>query len=243
MASGDCPDRFPTTMWNELLVAKNPDDPQQVLAMNRLISGYWRPVFFYLRTKGMPVQQAEDLTQEFFLRFIERRWLAPADPSRGRFRTFLLTVLSRFVADQSPARTTRQNGFEQQLVPISALVGSKERSFEPPDTETAEQVFMRQWARAVIRNVRRRLKGWCEDNGRPDWYRVFAAFNLPDAGDSRVTQEAVSEQLKISRDQVRYALSQTNDKFAELLQGEIAEQVDSPEEVGLEIQELQELLG
>ena len=243
MASGDCPDRFPTTIWNELLVAKDPDDPEQVLAMNRLISGYWRPVFFYLRTKGMPVEQAEDLTQEFFLRFIERQWLAPVDPSRGRFRTFLLTVLSRFVADQSPARTTLQNSFEQRLVPISALVSDKERSFEPPDTETAEEVFMRQWARAVIRNVRRRLKGWCEENGRPDWYRVFAAFNLPDATDSRVTQEAVSQQLKISRDQVRYALSQTNDKFAELLRAEIAEHVDSPEEVGREIQELQELLG
>lgn len=234
--------RFPTTAWTVLLAAKDPGNPESLVAMNRLISGYWRPVFYYLRARGKPVQQAEDLTQDFFLRFVERKWLAPADPSRGRFRSFLLTILSRFVADRSPKRAPRQSGFEQQLVPISALVGDKERSFEPSDSETPEDVFMRQWARAVVGNVRRQLKFWCEDNGRPDWYRVFAAFNLHADAGPRMTQEGVATKLNLSRDQVRYALAQTNRQFVDLLRAEIADQVGSSSDIGEEILELERLL-
>lgn len=239
MSSPHASARFPTTTWSALLAAKDRANPESLTAMNRFISAYWKPVFCYLRARGKPVQQAEDLTQEFFLRFVEREWLAPADPSRGRFRSFLLTILSRFVADQSPRRAPKQSGFEQRLVPISALMGERERSFEPSDTETPEEVFMRQWARAVIGNVRRRLKTWCEENGRPDWYRVFAAFrdSVP-----RVTQDGIAGELRLSRDQVRYALERTKEEFIDLLRAEIADQVGASADVGEEIQELQRLL-
>lgn len=243
MSSPQASARFPTTTWTALLAAKDGESPEAVAAMNRFISAYWRPIFCYLRARGKPLQDAEDLTQEFFLRFVERDWLAPLDPSRGRFRSFLLTLLSRFVADQSPKRAPRQNSFEQRLVPITALMGEKDRTFEPSDTETPEEVFMRQWARAVIRNIRRRLRIWCEDSGRPDWYRVFAAFNLDGGLGPRVTQEEVARKLGLTRDQVRYALQRTEEQFVGLLRAEIADQVGSSADTGEEIQELERLLG
>jgi hypothetical protein len=122
-------------------------------------------------------------------------------------------------------------------------MGEKDRIFEPSDTETPEEVFMRQWARAVIGNVRRRLRIWCEDSGRPDWYRVFAAFNLHGDLGQRVTQEEVAKKLGLTRDQVRYALDRTEEQFVGLLRAEIADQVGSSAEIGEEIQELERLLA
>ncbi len=181
--AGD-PDAFPSTMWGYVEAAKHPDEAGYLDAVNRFTTAYWKPVFCFLRGRGYSVPQAEDLTQEFFLTFLQRGWLQPADPQRGRFRNFLLTILCRFVSDRGPERSTRQSQFEQRLVPISALVREEDLSFEPSNGETPEEIFMRQWAEAVIAAVVRRLEAWCLQKGRPDWYRVFAAACL-DQGDSR----------------------------------------------------------
>lgn len=88
--------------------AQDRDDPACMEATSRCIAAYWWPVFYFLRAKGYPLHRAEDLTQEFFLRFCQRGWIEPADPQRGRFRTFLLTILTRFLADQGTERAPRQ---------------------------------------------------------------------------------------------------------------------------------------
>jgi RNA polymerase sigma-70 factor (ECF subfamily) len=235
--------QFPTTTWSLLEAAADRQSPEFLAAMNRFAAGYWKPVFYYLRARGYAFQDAEDLTQAFFVRFLERDWLVSVDPARGRFRSFLLKVLSRFAADQGSKRAPRQAGFEQQLVAVSALVGDGERSFEPPDTETPDEIFMRHWARAVIANVNRRLKVWCEANGRPDWYRVFAAFNLAAGNQDRATQQGLARKLNLTRDQIRYALEQTKQQFVELLRSELAEQNDSSADLDEEIRELERLLG
>src|SRR4051812_15632506 len=103
--------RFPTTAWSVLRDLPDRESPEFRAAMDPLIAAYWRPVVAFLRARGHPVHEAEDLTQAFFARAFERDWLRRADPARGRFRTFLLAVLARFVADQGPKRASRQQGF------------------------------------------------------------------------------------------------------------------------------------
>jgi hypothetical protein len=100
---------------------------------------------------------------------------------------------------------------------------------------------MRQWAWAVVHSVRRQLRIWCEDHGRPDWYQVFSAMNFPEPG-AKLTQQTLAEELKISRDQVRYALETAEKRFVELLREEVADQVGSSADVDAEIRELQSLL-
>jgi RNA polymerase sigma-70 factor (ECF subfamily) len=95
--------QFPTTTWNMVLAAKDRQSAGYLDAMNRCIAGYWKPVFYFVRSRGYPLERAEDLTQEFFLQFMDREWIRRADPQRGRFRTFLLTVLVRFLSE-SPSR-------------------------------------------------------------------------------------------------------------------------------------------
>jgi len=242
MAS-DSSAQFPTTAWNMVLAAKDSASPEYLDAMNRCIAGYWKPVFYFMRSRGYPLHRAEDLTQEFFLRLMERAWIRRADPGRGRFRTFLLTILTRFLSDKSPPRAPKQKQFDQRLVSISALLGDQERSFEPPDNQTPEEIFMKQWAKAVISNVRRQLEVWCFQKNRPDWYKVFCAVYFPRAGAARATQQALAERFHLTRDQVRYALEEVNRQFARLLRAEVADQVDSPAELDAEIAELQQLLA
>src|SRR5207249_1760000 len=103
--------RFPSTAWSCVRTAQDPTHPQFVAAMNRLITTYWKPVFHYLRARGQAAQDAEDRTQEFFLRYLLQRKLTPADPQRGRFRDLLLTALQRFAYDQT-VRAKLQAKFE-----------------------------------------------------------------------------------------------------------------------------------
>jgi RNA polymerase sigma factor (sigma-70 family) len=223
--------------------AQDHDDARHLDAMNRCISGYWKPVFYFLRAHGYRVHQAEDLTQEFFLQFFQRDWIDRADSQRGRFRTFLLTVLTRFLADQGPKRAPRQKTFDDGLVSVSTLLTDEERSFEPPTHETPEQAFMKRWAHAVLDKVKSNLQAWCQCRSRPEWYEIFLANYFPASDAPRVTQQILADHFGLTRDQVRYALEEVNRQFVEFLGCEVCEQVDSPEEIEDEIHHLQRLLS
>ncbi len=241
--SSDQPARFPTTAWSVVQDAKNLNDSGRLEAVNRLVSAYWKPVFCFVRARGYPVHRAEDLTQEFFYNFLRRDWIRPADPERGRFRNFLLSILVRFLSDQSPKRVTRQSAFEHKLVSITVLIREQDRTFEPPDNLTPEKIFMKQWARSVIRNTRRRLETWCHERGRPDWYAIFSMVHFPTAGQTQLSQQALADRLRLSRDQVRYGLEEADRQFRCLLRAEVSGQVKSEADTDKEIEDLYRLVG
>ena len=101
---------------------------------------------------------------------------------------------------------------------------------------------MKQSALAVIDNARRALELWCDERGRPDWYQMFLAVNLPAPGSPRLTQQALADHFRVTRDQVRYALEEVNAQLVTLLRNEVAEQVETSEELETEIGDLQRLL-
>ena len=237
---------FPTTAWSLLSEAR--DCPPQAVdryldILNRLICLYWRPVFGFLRARGYSNELAEDLTQEFWLRCFEERPLLNADRSRGKFRSFLLTILTRFCADQSPGRCRKQLAFEHGLVPVAALVRDDDSSFDVPEGSRADDVFMRQWAHSLVAAVREELRGWCHAKGRPDWHSIFERFHFPPDDAPIPSQEQLAHDHRCSRDQVRYAVDQTNRQFAIFLRAALADQVGSEDEIDAELAELMELLG
>jgi RNA polymerase sigma-70 factor (ECF subfamily) len=239
----ESPQRFPTTMWSLVGAVKHwrslPDGGEA----NLFAQHYWRPVFYFIRAKGYRLEQAEDLTQEFFLRLLDRDWIARADPARGRFRNFLLTILNRFLADQSGTRAPKQRQFDHHLVPISTLVRDEDRTFEPTVNETPEELFMRQWAKAVVGKAQADLAAWCRSQGRAAWYDIFAAVHSPPTGEPPLTQQAAAARFGVTRDQVRYALEQTAQRFVELLAAEVSDQVESPAEIQSELNDLNRLLA
>lgn len=231
------PAQFPATAWSCIRIAQDGGHPECREALNRLISQYWKPVFYFLRARNVPLDRAEDLTQEFFLKVFERDWLQPADQTRGRFRDFLLKVLTRFVSDQGAARAPRQQAFEQQLLSIEALVGEEERSFEPAAGVSAEAVFMRHWAQAVIAGVLESLRQLYAGTGRQNWFELFMAARQEDA-----TQDALGQRFGMTRDQVRYAVDQVEKRFRRLLLAEVRDQVHEENAVEDEAGELFKLL-
>jgi len=239
----DSSNRFPTTVWGVVHFAQDRQNAQWRDAMNRCIAAYWKPVFFFIRAKGYPLHRAEELTQDFFLKFFARDWIRLADEQRGRFRTFLLTILSRFLSDEGPERKPRQRAFDDQLISISELRANSEPSLEPPDHRTPEDLFMREWAKALMANVQKSLELWCFCRGRPDWYRVFRETYFPADAESQITQQELAQRLEITRDKVRYALAEVQRQFSELLRAEVAEQSGPDCDIEAEIRELEALLA
>ncbi len=235
--------RFPTTTWGLIQAAQAPGQPESVAALNRLIACYWKPVFCFLRAKGHDLHQAEDLTQAFFLRFVERDWLQKANSDRGRFRNFLLTILVRFLSDQGPKRAPRQQSFEKQLVSVGSLLGDEERSYQPPGGQTPEAIFMRQWAEALVTGVHRRLQHLCHEKGRALWYELFDAAHGTTTAEEGASQQALADRFGLSREQVRYGLEQVKGWFVVLLRAEVRDQVGPDADVGAEVNDLLALLG
>src|SRR5437763_6526652 len=102
--------QFPTTRWTLVVAAGDPKREEARSALVSLCESYWYPLYAYLRRRGYPADQAQDLTQEFFVRVLEGRYLDRADPDRGRFRSFLLSSLKFFVADEEDRNRTKKRG-------------------------------------------------------------------------------------------------------------------------------------
>ncbi len=233
---------FPTTAWSFIEKVQDRGHPEHQKALNRFLALYRKPVFYFLRARNYSVHEAEDLTQEFFLRFVlERDWVARADPGRGRFRTFLLKVLTSFLADQGMSRLPRRKRFERKMVSLQGMLGDQERSYEPSTNETPEEVFNRQWAAAVMDTVRHQLREFFSGEGRQTWFAMFEAYFAPPG--KRPGQEVLAHQYGLSRDQVRNILDKGKKRFDRLLRAEIREQVGQEGEIDGEIRELKRLVG
>jgi RNA polymerase sigma factor (sigma-70 family) len=234
---------FPTTAWSIFEDVGSPDRAEARAALNRFIVGYWRPIYGFLRAKTRSHETAEELTQEFFLKLLEHNWLQRADASRGRFRSYLLTILTRFVADHRGQRLPKQAHFDTSLVPVSVLMRDDGKSFEPRQDESPEQEFMRRWAKSLVEEVTGELETWCRSQGRPDLYGIFKAQHFPTTETDKPTQQTIAAACRCSRDQVRYALKQTGVQFARLFRAAVTAQVDCEEDVDTEIREIEQLLS
>jgi RNA polymerase sigma-70 factor (ECF subfamily) len=229
---------FPSTAWTTIQKADLRGDADAAAAMSRFVSAYWKPIYYFLRAKGEPADRAEDLTQEFLLRLMERDWLDRADRQRGRFRNFVLRILVRFLSDQGPRRAPLQKQFERRFVAVSELVGEEDRRFEPAAGDTPEEIFTRRWAAAVVQSVLELLRLSYEAEKKPHCYQVFAATFLQDDSTTRRSQEALGRELGLTRDQVRYAQQQAELRFLQLLRVEVRGQVDAKEDVEEEVREI-----
>jgi Sigma-70 region 2 len=133
---------FPTTRWTLVFAAGDPDRTEARSAVVSLCEDYWYPLYAYLRRRGYPADQAQDLTQEFFVRVLEGRYLDRADPGRGRFRSFLLSSLKFFVADEEDRNRAHKRGGGTR-VPLEFSSGEERYQREPGHDETPERIFER----------------------------------------------------------------------------------------------------
>jgi RNA polymerase sigma factor (sigma-70 family) len=227
------PRRFLTTRWSVVLAAGDAASPDAGRALQTLSEGYWYPLYAYVRRKGTSPEDAADLTQEFFVRLIEGELLRAADPHKGRFRTFLLTVFQRFLARDYERQRALKRGGGRTVLSIDVADGERRYAFEPSEPATPELLFERRWALTLLERVLKSLEEEYCLKGKRDLFESCRAWL---AGTSAETDyAATAARLDMSEVAVRVAVHRMRQRYRDLVRDEVAGTVDSPEDVEEEL--------
>jgi RNA polymerase sigma-70 factor (ECF subfamily) len=223
--------QFPTTRWTLVVAAGAPDGKEARSALVSLCEGYWYPLYAFLRRRGYPADQAQDLTQDFFMEVLEGRYLDRAEPDRGRFRSFLLTSLKFFVADEEDRQRAHKRG-GGAVVQLEFSSGEERYQREPGHDETPERIFERRWALSVLDRVVEKLRNEFVHHGRPEHFERLKVFLL---GHSGTPYAALAREMNTSEGALKVAVHRLRKRYRELFRQEIADTVADPTEVESEM--------
>ena len=230
--------RFPTTRWTLVLTAGNPERKDARSALVSLCESYWYPLYAYLRRSGYPPEQAQDLTQDFFMRVLEGRYLDRADPEKGRFRSFILTSLKFFVADEEDRQRAYKRG-GGAVLPLEFSSAETRYQHEPAHHETPERIFERRWALSVLERVVDKLRDEFAHYGRPEHFERLKVFLL---GQSDAPYAALAREMNTSEGALKVAIHRLRKRYRDLFRQEIADTVADPAEVEPELKYLAAVL-
>src|SRR5215475_12707751 len=234
--------QFATTRWSLILSAANSESEGQKAhdALDELCRIYWRPVFVFVCRRGYSTEDAQDLTQDFFVKILEPDWLQHADVNRGRFRTLLLTSLQHFLVNAAEKRHTRKRGGGVEFVSwddwMAEAPSQLSISARALDSSPAERLFDLRWATTVVEQALRRLREECEGKDR---LRLFYALSrhLIEERDE-VSYPELSVALGVTESAVKNLMHAMRQRYRCLLRDEVAHTVESPADVQDEIRYL-----
>jgi DNA-directed RNA polymerase specialized sigma24 family protein len=233
--------RFATTQWSLVLAAGERGSEAAEEALARLCALYWYPVFAFVRRQGHPIDEAQDLTQGFFTRIIEKGDLGDADRSRGRFRSFLLTACQHFLSNERDREHAQKRGGGRPAlsIDVAAAEGRYERALA--HAETPERLYERQWCLTLLAGV---LEGLREDYEAAGKGRVFDRLKgVLTAEEGAGTHADAARELGMTEAAVKVAVHRLRRRYREELRRRVADTVGSAEEVEDEIRYLLETLG
>ena len=231
---------FVTTHWSLVLRAGQADTTQARDALARLCQTYWYPLYAYVRRRGYSPQDAEDLTQGFFARLLERNSLASITREKGKFRSYLLTALNHFVADEwKRAKAQKRGGL--RLVSFNAASAETRYRHEPIEPRTPENIFERNWALALLNEVFQRLQREHTAAGKGE---LFEQLKFCLTGErSSIAYAELAASLHLSESAVKVTVHRLRQRYRELLRAEVANTVATEAEVEEELRYLFRVLA
>ena len=232
---------FHTTHWSAVVTAGQGESPAAAKALAALCCTYWRPLYSYVRRLGHGPAEAQDLTQEFFARLIERRLLARADQQRGRFRTFLLTSLKHFLVNEWEKSRAAQRGGGRAIISWDEVEAENQFLAEVADQLTPEKVYEKQWASSVLEAVLRQLRAEATASGRGDLFERLKEYLWGEV--ARTTYAAIGAELGMTPVAVKVAAHRLRQRFREVLRAEIASTVATEQEIDEELRHLFEVVA
>jgi RNA polymerase sigma factor (sigma-70 family) len=236
MAGPAGPPAFVTTHWSVVLDASQAGTDRARDALSRLCQTYWHPLYAYVRRLGNSPHDAQDLTQEFFARLLSNNFLARADESRGRFRSFILASFKHFLANEWDKARAQKRGGGQAPLSLDFAGAETTCSFEPADPATADKIFERRWALTLLDQVLRRLR---QEYASTERDHLFEELKGTLTADSRSVRYAdIAHRLGSSEGAVKVAVHRLRQRYRELLRAEIAETVANAAEVDDELRNL-----
>ncbi|WP_220498335.1 RNA polymerase sigma factor [Rhodopirellula sp. JC639] len=232
---------FETTHWSVVLLAAGRKSTEGEQALAALCQAYWMPLYAYARCRIGDSHRAQDLTQTFFAKLLEKDYLLAADPAKGRFRAFLLTAMKRLMANEWDKRSALKRG--GGMVPLSLDFDIADCRFleSSNDSLTAEQIFMRGWVRTLLDRVFEQLRQEFEMAGKAQEFSHLKVFIT--ATDAAVPTSTVAERLGISVGAVRVAVHRLRRRYRQVLREQVAATVDDPEDIDDEIRSLFSAFG
>ena len=227
---------FVTTHWSLVVSAGRNDTPHARDALEKLCRSYWFPIYAFVRRQGHGPHDAQDLTQEFFARLLEKQQLAAADPARGRFRSFLLASLKHFLANEWDKTRAQKRGGGKILIPVDVATAETSCGLEPADQATAEKIFERRWALTLLDQVLRRLRAEYVRDGKENLFEQLKP-TLTEASRT-VAYVEIATRLGTTEGAVKVAVHRLRQRYREVLRAEISDTVANPGEVEDEIRNL-----
>jgi RNA polymerase sigma-70 factor (ECF subfamily) len=201
-----------------------------------LCQAYWFPLYAYVRRRGYSPEDSQDLTQAFFTRLMEKNWVASADRSKGRFRTFLLAAMKHFLADEWDRARAAKRGGDAIVLPLAFGTAEARYVKEPADPDNPERIYERRWAVALLDEVLNRLRGEYETEGKAS---VFAALHPCLIGERTAQPYAqLAETLGSSEAAIKSAVHRLRQRYRQLLRDEVTGTVDSADDVEDELRHL-----
>jgi RNA polymerase sigma-70 factor (ECF subfamily) len=228
---------FRTTRWSLVLDAGRESAP----ALAELCEAYWYPLYAFARRKGHRADEAEDLTQGFFGKLLEKNWVGGADREKGRFRAYLLTAFKRHIGHEREKARAEKRGGGRVALRLDFDDGERRYSLEPTHEVTAERIFERRWALTLLERV---LSSLAEEAAADGKGGLFSALRPHLAGaPAGETFREIAGRLGMSEGAVKTAAHRLRNRYRERLRAEIRDTVSEPAEVEPEIRHLREALG
>jgi RNA polymerase sigma-70 factor (ECF subfamily) len=228
--------RFDTTNWSVVLKAGSGDTTGCRKALSALCETYWYPVYAFVRRSGVNPPDAEDLTQAYFARFLEKRFLDGVRPEKGRFRSFLLVSVRNFLHNERDREKTLKRGGGARPLPIHGEEGEIRYDREPMDALTPEILFERAWVRAVLDRALLRLEADCDRELRGARFARLRSFL--DGDGPEATYAKIAREWGLGESAVRVAVHRLRRRFGAVLREEVGRTVAEPGDVEEEIRYL-----
>jgi len=228
--------RFATTHWSVVLAAGQPTSARYQEALETLCRTYWFPLYAYLRRQGYDSHQAQDYTQAFFARLLEKDGLRLADPNRGKFRSFLLAALKHFLANESDRIRAQKRGAGREVLSLDVEDAEGKYALEPVDQLSPERLFERSWALAVLERTMARLQAESASTNKQKLFEHLKVYLT--AEKSSVPYRDVAAKLDMTEGAVKVAVHRLRQRYRQLLRDEIAQTVTTEDQIDEEIREL-----
>jgi RNA polymerase sigma factor (sigma-70 family) len=236
------PGAFATTRWSLILSAADTQSDEQKAreALAELCRTYWRPIFLFVSRRGYSLQEAQDLTQDFFVMILESDWLKHADEHRGRFRSFLLKSLQNFLSHARERSDAIKRGGKVEFVSWDNWMAETPSQLSLPaetlESLPPERLFDLRWAATVVEHSLQRLREECESKGRLRLFEALSGHLASERGD--VSYASLASDLGIAETMVKKQLHNLRQRYRWLLRDEVAHTVENPADVDDEIRHL-----
>jgi RNA polymerase sigma factor (sigma-70 family) len=226
---------FPNTHWSVVLAARHGNAPQAAAALETICGSYWQPLYAYARRSVRSPHDAEDITQEFFRRLIEKGWLESVDRDKGKLRTFLIVALKHFMSKEWRRAASHKRGGGQSHVQLDTAL-AESRFAADPGSLTAEDAFDQQWALTVFDLTLTKLQAEHAASGKPEDFEAFKSCLVSRRG--AIVYSEIADRLGMSEGAVRVAVHRFRKRFRELYREQVAQTLSQGADLEEELRHL-----